>query len=168
MTTTADKPQKPLHLTPKGKAQMLMLDAGVNARTALLLTNPDKDKISRVAEHKLRAKYRKYSLTRPSTVKLAERAILDTLQDRVIQHAAQKVTKDGEVVDYTETIAPTYTNKLAAAAVVYDRYEPVTGSEEAGVRLTLIDLSGYRNQISEPDPVDIPVIEVYKRSGTDA
>ena len=136
-------PKQQLNLSNKGMLQMKMLDAGVDPKTALMLTNR-KDKISDVAVYKLKEKYKRYSLTRPKTVKLAERAVLDVLEGKEIEYTAQKVTKTGEVVDYKEKIVPSASNKLAAAAMVYDRYEPVKQQDQQVTSNTYIDLTTYQ------------------------
>lgn len=146
---------KPLNLSPKGLAQMTMLQNGVDAKTALLLTNPYKDTISREAVHKLRQKYKKYSLQTPEIVKLAHGVVRKTLKGEIIEFPAQKVTKEGFVVDYTETIAPSITNQLAAASMVYDRFEPVKAQGSDGPSgNTYIDLSSYQVSVNVEGRLD--------------
>jgi hypothetical protein len=147
---------KPLNLTPKGIAQMKLLDSGVNAMDALLLTNPLKDKVSAVAVHKLKAKYKRYSLQAPGTIKLAHNQIKRILsgEERVLDQ--QRVTKDGRVIDYKEVIAPSDTNIIAAACMVYDRYEPAI-KVQANINMDVdpVSLDGYRNRQSGADKPQI-------------
>lgn len=106
------------------EACKLIVDHGVEPKTALILTtgngNPHPETVRR-----LKDKSRKYALSSPKMVKLAHQAVTDVLQGKTFTLDQQKVTKDGDVIDYKETISPTYTNKLAAAAMVADRAEPV-------------------------------------------
>ena len=152
----AENTEKPLNLSPKGLAQMKMMANGVDARTTLLLTNPHKDTISRESVSKVRAKFKKWSLQSPEIVKLAHQVVRKTLKGEAIKYTQQKVTKSGEIVTYTETIAPSITNQLAAAGMVYDRYEPAkVGAPEGPRGNTYIDLSNYRVIVNNVDkPVD--------------
>jgi hypothetical protein len=134
---------------------MTMLQNGVDAKTALLLTNPYKDTISRESVSKLRRKFKQYSLQAPKTVKLAHQAVKDALTNKPIEFTTQKVTKDGEVVELTETIMPSYTNKLAAASMVYDRYEPsIKVQANINIDVDPIDLGSYKNAQSGAENTD--------------
>jgi hypothetical protein len=73
----------------------------------------------------IRQKAARYSLQRPAMVKLAHKVVSDTLKGKADQITTQKLGKDGQVVEIIEQIAPTHTNKLTAAAMVFDRAEPV-------------------------------------------
>ena len=62
------------------------------------------------------------------------------------------MTKAGQVVDYIETIAPSDSNILAAASMVYDRFEPVKSNQEATtINNTFIDLSHYKTDNTSKD-----------------
>lgn len=152
----AENTEKPLNLSPKGLAQMKMMSSGVDARTTLMLTNPLKDKVSTQGIHALKQKYKRWSLQSPEIVKLAHQVVRKTLKGETIKYTQQKVTKSGEIVTYTETIAPSITNQLAAAGMVYDRYEPAkVGAPEGPRGNTYIDLSNYRVIVNNVDkPVD--------------
>jgi hypothetical protein len=100
-----------------------LVDNGADPTTALQITN-GKANITRYAVDKFKAKYKKYSLANPSTVKSAHNQIKRILEAETRTLDQQKVTKDGQVVNYKETIAPSDSNILAAAAMVYDRFEP--------------------------------------------
>ena len=109
---------------------MQMIANGVDPKTALLLTNPYKDTITKQAVWKTKAKFDKLSLTRPDLVKLARNAVKDCLEDKPI---------NGEIY-------PTHSNKLAAASMVYDRFEPVKSNQaEAPQGNTYIDMSVINN-----------------------
>lgn len=88
-------------------------------------------------------------------VRSAQNQIKRILKVRAREEAHRKVTKDGEVVEYTDNIYPTDSNILAAAAMVYDRYEPVK-RDDAGAQApaTYIDLSRYNILVQAGDPVD--------------
>lgn len=123
-----------------------MMDAGIDARKALQVVH-NKAKVANQTVSSLRQKHRQYSLAKPRTVALAQKAILDTLKGETSEIRQQKVGKAGQVIEYTEIIAPTVTNKLAAAAMVYDRYEPaITRTESVNVNVSPVDLANYRSQ----------------------
>jgi hypothetical protein len=139
---------KALKLTPKGLAQMQMMANGVDAKTAILLTNPSKDTVTPQAIFKTKAKFAKFSLSRPDMAKLAHNQIKRILKGECRELDQQKVTKDGLVIDYKEVIAPSDTNIIAAATMVYDRYEPTIHRSES-VNLNIeapIDLSRWSNK----------------------
>lgn len=131
-----------------------LVSAGLDPTKALQAVNY-KTNITAQAVNKFKKKFQKYSLTQPKVVKLAHKAILDTLNGETSEYTAQKVTKDGDVVEYQEVIAPSVTNKLAAAAMVYDRVEPVKREAEGNPEgNTYLDLSTINVQINCQSPVD--------------
>jgi hypothetical protein len=78
--------------------------------------------------------------------KLASRAVQDVLQGKVVEVDAVKILANGEKVPYVEKIVPTYTNKLAAAAMVADRVEPIVRQSvnlNIDVDICPVDLSRY-------------------------
>jgi hypothetical protein len=125
-----------------------MCQAGIDPETALKAVNL-KENISPRAITNLKAKCRKYSLNDDPTAHLASNQIKRILRNRAREEAHQKVTKDGQVVDYTDKIYPTDSNILAAAQMVYDRYEPTQAQEQAGSHTqTYIDMSSIQVQIT--------------------
>ncbi len=106
------------------QAVKLIVNHGLDAKTALKLAtgNPNP---GRTAVGELRRKAARYSLTRPAMVKMAHDVVKKTLAGEPDSYTTQKLTRSGEVVTVTETVAPTHTNKLTAAAMVFDRAEPV-------------------------------------------
>jgi hypothetical protein len=116
---------KPPQLYGKTKRIInLINNHGHEPREAIKLvtgnTTPNRNTVADI-----RQKAARYSLQRPAMVKLAHKVVADTLKGKADQIHQQKVNKDGQVVDFIEQIAPTHTNKLAAAAMVFDRAEPV-------------------------------------------
>lgn len=152
-------------LYKKTQTALKLMDAGVAPKEALQITNCKKD-ISWEAVKSLKEKYRKHSLTEPSTVKLAYKQIRRILQAESRGVVQQKMSKDGQVVEFTEQIAPTDSNILAAAGMVYDRYEPVRGQESGtGQGNTYIDLSSYRVSLSTGSdnvPCDRQTLDMVK------
>jgi hypothetical protein len=133
-------------------AQLTMMDNGVDALTALQLTN-NKQKISPVTKYKLEKKYQRYSLLSPNMRKMAHNAIKDCLSDAPI---IQK-RKDKQGNEIIEEIPPTWTNKIAAASMVYDRAEPVVRQNanlNVNVDVHPVDLSLYLNQQNSVSQVD--------------
>ena len=125
-----------------------MVQAGIDPREALKTVN-HKDNVSPKQVSVLRKKVKKYSLTAPSMVNAAQNQVKRILKGLAREEAHEKVTKTGEVVRYTENVYPNDSNILAAASMVYDRYEPVKGSEpDAGQGNTYIDLSHYQVQVN--------------------
>ena len=143
-----------------------LVDNGADPTTALQITN-GKANITRYAVDKFKAKYKKYSLANPSTVKSAHNQIKRILSGEAREIEQQKVTKDGQVVNYTEVIAPSDTNILAAASLVYDRYEPVVKQAATiNIDISAINLDDYRNKLacglqsnSAPNPQVIDVTQ---------
>ena len=122
---------KPPRLYQKTKDAIAMVTAGLDARTALKYAN-FKDNISDRQVIRLNKKVRKYSLTSPSIIKLAHKAIKDCLND----------------VPINGNIFPTYSNKIAIAGMAYDRFEPVKSQQtEANQVITHIDFSVINNNL---------------------
>lgn len=140
--------KKPGTLARKTKTALdLAINHGVDEKTALILAHGGKQ-VSPGAITQFKAKVAKYRLTAPNMVKLAHNAVKDALKDKAIEVQQQAFDKKtGEVVEYTEKIAPTWTNKLAAAAMVLDRNEPVVKvNHNVNVNLDFmpIDLEDYK------------------------
>ena len=119
-----------------------LVSAGLEPTKALQAVNY-KANITQQAVNKFKKKYQKYSLTSPKITKLAHDAITDCLSDQPIIQV--KKDKDGNEV--TEAISPTWSNKMAAASMVYDRVEPVIHRAESVSHHVIhpVDLSKYRN-----------------------
>jgi uncharacterized protein YlzI (FlbEa/FlbD family) len=129
---------------------MRFVQAGLTPREALQIVN-DKEYICENAVDKFKAKIKKYSLAEPSVVRLAQGQIKRILRAKAREVVKEKIVEvvDGieQVKEITQYIHPTDSNILAAAQMVYDRYEPVkSGDSDAGQGNTYIDLSGYTNQ----------------------
>ena len=105
------------------QAMKLVLEHQVEPKDALILAHGRA--VDRSAVTAFKAKVARYSLTRPAMVKLAHDVVKNTLSGQVDTYTTQKLHRDGTVMTVTETLVPTHTNKLAAAAMVFDRAEPV-------------------------------------------
>ena len=139
--TTTNHPQK---LLKKTIDAIKMCQAGIDPETALKATNL-KETISPRAITNLKQKCLKYSLTGETTARLASHQIKRILKARAREEAHKKVTSTGEVIEYIDNIYPTDSNILAAASMVYDRYEPVKSQEQdKGSGNTYIDLTSYQ------------------------
>jgi hypothetical protein len=129
-----------------------LVQNGADEKTALQITNNKLD-ISERAIYKLKDKIKKYSLTHPKIIKSANNQIKRILNGEVREVERTAVTKTGDIVKYQEVIAPSDSNILAAASMVYDRFEPVKGSDqEQGAGNTYIDLSQYQVQVNVTEP----------------
>ena len=124
-----------------------LIEAGLTPREALQAANMV-TKVSDQAVCNLKKKLKKYSLSAPKTVSLAHHQIRRILAAQAREVARQKVTNDGQVIDYTEQIVPTDTNILAAASMVYDRYEPINGDGAAPEAITYLDFSAIQINVS--------------------
>jgi hypothetical protein len=79
-------------------------------------------------------------------VKLAHEAVKDTLQGKEARYDAVKVFSNGNREEYQEVIVPSYTNKLAAASMIYDRIEPLRGQQgNQAPQFTQVNISVYAN-----------------------
>ena len=124
-----------------------LVNAGIDPAEALKFVNFKKN-ISHQAIAELKQKVRLHSLCKPKIVKSAHDQIKRILNGEVREIPQQTVTKQGDVVDYIETIAPSDSNILAAASMVYDRFEPVKSQQaEAGTVITHIDFSVINNSL---------------------
>ena len=124
-TLTPRKQPPNTGLTSKTKRIInLINNHGHDPREAIKLvtgnTSPARDTVRLV-----RQKAARYSLARPAMVKLAHNVVKNVLEGKTREVKQQKVDSKGIVVDYIETQAPTATNQLQAAAMVFDRVEPV-------------------------------------------
>jgi hypothetical protein len=130
----------------KTQAAFAMLDAGVKPEIAVQLLN-NTNKPARSTVSLLKAKHKKYSLTAPKMQKLAHSAIQDCLTDQPIKQAIIKKDKDGNAIEIIEETVPSWTNKIAAASMVYDRCEPIVRqSVQINVDVDPINLDAYRNK----------------------
>ena len=158
-------PKKEPKLQPKTLEAMKLVDAGLTPREALQVTNFKKN-ISSAGIAVFKNKYKKHSLTAPATVKLASHQVKRILAARAREEAHTKIGKDGQVIDYTDNIYPTDSNILAAAEMVYDRYEPVHSQEQAPPGGNMyIDLSSYQVSLSTGSdnvPCDRQVVDMVE------
>ena len=143
-----------------------LVNAGLDPKEALKAVNYKHD-IRPETVSRFKKKVNKYSLTHPKLVKAANNQVRRILSGERREIEQQKVTKDGQVVNYTEVIAPSDTNILAAASLVYDRYEPVIKQAATiNIDISAINLDDYRNKLacglqsnSAPNPQVIDVTQ---------
>ena len=122
-----------------------LMEGGVAAKDAILLAkgnaNPSPNTISRA-----KAKWAKWRLGTPQMQKLAHDAIRQTLRLKPLEISKGTDDNGNEI---KELIYPSHTNRIAAAAMVADRTEPIT---RQNVNLNLnadvapVDLERYRNK----------------------
>ena len=104
-------------------AANLVINHGVDPKEALELAT-GKPVPKRTVDG-FKDKVRRYALTAPSLVKAARNVVKDAMQFKAVEINQQTVNKQGQVVEYTEKIIPSYTNALAASAMVLDRDQPI-------------------------------------------
>lgn len=139
---------------------MKMVAAGIEPREALKTVNC-KDSISHQAITELKEKVRKHSLTSQTLVKPAHKLLKDILLMRAKEEAHKKVMPTGEVVEYIENVYPSYSNGLQAIGMVYDRYEPVKGTEQGNTtNNTLILSPDMATLLAKVRGETVPAIEV--------
>lgn len=152
----------------KTETALKMMAIGETARAALETVN-DKKNVSRGAVYDLKQKYKKWSLTQPNVVKLAHSQVKRILKAEPRQVTRYKMEQGRPVVDSVQEVAPSDTNILAAAVMVFDRYEPVVQhSIQAKIDILAhpVDLSLY----SRPEVLDVDevgVIDMVKDSPVD-
>lgn len=156
--TTSRK--KPKHNDSTYKAFNLM-DKGVSPRDAHKLST-GKDNVAPQSISALKKKYNNWLLSKESTVKLASKVYIDTMKMKPVKTKEIKscpecngktieegepdcVTCSGQGVVKT-LIYPSHTNRMAAAAAVMDRIDPIV---KQNVNLNLntdvspVDLTHY-------------------------
>ena len=129
------------------KALALVINHGVDPKEAYTLANGREPSPANLTGFK--QKVEKFSLQAPALQKLAHQVVKDTLKGKVRTYEAQKVCAGIGVVDYIETVSPSHTNQLAAAAMVMDRVDPilkVSLNRNEHVEIPPIDLSNYLNR----------------------
>jgi hypothetical protein len=131
------------------KALELVNNTNIDPKEALTLVNNGKIPC-RESLNNFKKNLDKYRLSHPRMVKLARNVVLDTLKGESREVTQQYFSKTkGEMVEITEQIVPSVTNQLAAAAMVYDRADPI---EHRNINLNLnadlspIDLDKWRNR----------------------
>ena len=139
-------PEQQPKLLPKTLEAFKLVEAGLTPKEALQAVNCTK-KISPTSVSVFKRKLKKHQLTSPQTVKLANNQIKRILKGEAREVTQQKATKDGQVIEYTEQIVPSDTNIIAAASMVYDRYEPVVRQTlNVNVDVDPVDLGQFRNE----------------------
>lgn len=124
------------------EAANLVINHGVDEKTALTLIKGEPPTDSTLSRFK--DKVQKYRLANPGMVKLAHQAVKDTLKMKPITYEASKPVPGVGIVDYTETIMPSITNRLAAAAMVLDRDQPVKHvNVNLNASITPVDLADF-------------------------
>jgi len=129
---STETPVKEPRMYQKTLDAISIVNAGVEPAKALQLVNNGR-KVSGTSVSLFKSKLKKHSLSSPKIVKLAHNAIKDCLEDKAIN----------------DEIYPSYTNKLAAASLVYDRYEPAikqVASLNVNLDCSPVDLSRYANK----------------------
>ena len=142
METQQNILNNPQNYAPKTLQAIALVNAGLDPKEALKAVNYKQD-IRPETVSRFKQKVKKYSLQAPKIVKLAHNAIIDCLTDQPIIQT--KKDKDGNEIN--EAISPTWSNKMAAASMVYDRVEPVIHKAESVSHHVIhpVDLSKYRN-----------------------
>lgn len=107
---------------------------------------------------------------------LAHKAIKDTLRMKPVEITKKIVTKDGDVIEYTEELIPSHTNRLTASDMVLVRTQPVVQRiDQRNVNVNISDATAAEMikalaGMSMPDLIDIEsepntLIDIDKGSG---
>jgi hypothetical protein len=168
-TKDTQNPQETTIKQPKTQAKTIeairLVQNGADYQTALQITN-NKPVISQRAIYKLKDKCKKYELTNPKTVKLADSQVKRILKGEPRSYEipvklAGKVILDeqGKPLMTTETVIPTDSNITALLGMIYDRFEPVIHQQiNINTEFSPVDLSSYFNG-ARPEPVKMGDIE---------
>lgn len=160
--TDAILPGHPDYLQAKTLEIMKLIDNGLTIEQAVKLAK-GKDKIHPNTKTDLKKKYDRWRLTQPAVVKLAHKAVKETLQMKAIKTGSQVICPEckgrakeeqicalcNDVGLVHESITPTTTNRLAAAAMVMDRADPVVRQNmNLNINATVdpVDLSSYMSK----------------------
>ena len=153
----------------KDSQQILeLMEQGYSIEHAVKVVK-NKDNVPKDTALKIKKKFDKWSLSRPAMVKLADRAVKETLKMTPIATETLKRCLECKGVDplmqtcptcagtgvVREMLYPSHTNRLAAAAMVKDREEPIVRhSVNIETKILKVDVSSYQ---SPPTPQDVVV-----------
>ena len=125
---------------------LALVQDGIEPIKALQIVN-NKDEIHHETIKRFNNNVLKYSLKSKGTVKAAKSQLDRILQAQPRTVTQQKLGKDGQVIEYIETIAPPDSVIMTAVQSVYDRYEPaVQQNLNVSVTVDPIDLGEYLNR----------------------
>ena len=138
--------EKPCKLRKTTRRALDLVQDGIEPIKALQIVN-NKDEIHHETIKRFNKNVLKYSLKSKGTVKAAKSQLDRILQARPRTVTQQKLGKDGQVIEYIETIAPPDSVIMTAVQSVYDRYEPAV-QQQLNVNVTVdpIDLGEYLNR----------------------
>lgn len=158
--------QNPL-IPPKKKPKLLqktldaikLCEAGLSPKEALQCANMT-TKISSAAVSNFKHKLKEYTLNAVPVAHLASNQIKRILRARAREETHRRATNTGQIVEYVDNVYPTDSNILAAASMVYDRYEPTIQRSISVVAnimdLHPVDISEYLTPIDNiKDVIDL-------------
>ena len=155
-------PGHPDYLQAKTLEIMKLIDKGITIEEAVKLAK-GKDKIHPNTKTDLKKKYDRWRLTQPGIVRLAQKAVKDTLKMAAVKTGNQVLCPEckgkakeesicalcNDVGLVNESIVPTTTNRLAAAQMVMDRVDPVIRQNmnlNLNATVDPVDLSTYMSK----------------------
>jgi hypothetical protein len=138
--------EKPCKLRKTTRRALKLVNDGIEPVKALQIVN-NKDDLDPTTIRRFKNNVLKYSLKTPGTVKKAKSQLDRILSAQPRELKQQKLGKDGQVIEYIETIAPPDSVIMSAVQAVYDRYEPAV-QQQLNVNVTVdpIDLGEYLNR----------------------
>jgi len=125
---------------------LALVQDGIEPIKALQIVN-NRDDLDPTTIRRFNTNVLKYSLKSPKTVHKAKSQLDRILSAEPREVKQQKLGKDGQVIEYIETIAPPDSVIMTAVQSVYDRYEPaVQQNLNVSVTVDPIDLGDYLNR----------------------
>lgn len=153
-----------VNLTPQEKAYAALKASGLEkAEIAKVLGIKKKSKDSRVSQ--LERSVKTKSIVNPKMVKLAHKAVEETLEMQPVTVTEVMTDKDGEQKTIEKKLYPSHSNRLDAAKMILNRSEPEV-QKHLNVNVdgkdiqNLVDLSHY----SEPEKEEVIEVDVTETS----
>ena len=128
----------PARYTPKTLKACELIHAGLEPKEALKAVN--QREVTSWAVDRLKMKYKRWSLTRPSMVKTASKVMADVLKGIPREEAHNKVTSLGEVISYTDNVYPSHHDQVDVAKLVYAHVEPLVLDDPTRINNNIIQL----------------------------
>jgi hypothetical protein len=158
---TPEIQQVAANLPPKMLGYTLIQDAGLKKVECAQILGVSGARVTQIDNA-----LKKYGLKNLKMARLASNVVKNVLKGKPTEQSKVSVTKDGEVIKYTDNIYPTHANQLQAATMVYDRIEPIkrddAGSQAAPVAPVSVNIlfQGSPAQVSiSTAPTPLPKTE---------
>lgn len=122
--------------TQKTIAACKLVEGGMSPKEALKVLNKSRT-VTPQAVSAFKHRMKRWSLTRPDVVNAAGKVLKDVLKGKPREEERKKVTPIGEVIEYTDKVYPSFQAQITVAQMVFDRLEPIRGTQETGPGITV-------------------------------